>query len=77
MCTPSTVEMYRVVNIDDPETYPGTFGFDNIDSIHVVSSLTEAELEASALENTDKKWCLHTTSWLLMVTDRNCSQDSV
>ena len=55
MCTPSTVEMYRVVNIDDPETYPGTFGFDNIDSIHVVSSLTEAELEASALENTDKK----------------------
>ena len=47
--------MYRVVNIDDPETYPGTFGFDNIDSIHVVSSLTEAEIEASALENTDKK----------------------
>ena len=47
--------MYRVVNIDDPETYPGTFG-DNIEAIHVVSSLSEAELEISALENTDKRW---------------------
>ena len=54
MCTPSTVEMYRVVNIDDPDTYPGTFG-DNIDSIHVVSSLTEAEFEVSSLDNNDKK----------------------
>ena len=36
MCTPSTVEMYRVVKIDDPETFPGTFGGDNPDSIQVV-----------------------------------------
>ena len=25
-CTPSSTEMYRVVNFGDPETYPGTFG---------------------------------------------------
>lgn len=33
MCTPSTAEMYRVVNIDDPETFPGTFNHDSIDVV--------------------------------------------
>lgn len=23
MCTPSTTEMYRVVNLEDPDTFPG------------------------------------------------------
>ena len=56
MCTPSTIEMYRVVNIDDPDTYPGTFG-ENIDSIHVVKSQTDLEAEnvTSSLDNSDKK----------------------
>ena len=41
MCTPSTVEMYRVVNLDDPDTYPGTFG--NEESIQVVAEPVETQ----------------------------------
>ena len=57
MCTPSTVEMYRVVNIDDPDTYPGTFG-ENVDSIHVVNSQTDLEAHenvTSSERDTNKK----------------------
>jgi hypothetical protein len=41
MCTPSTGEMYRLVHLDDPDTFPGTFVDNNADdpnSIHVVNS---------------------------------------
>eukprot|EP00093_Oithona_nana_P004403 04403.XXX_76447_77839_1 [CDS] Oithona nana genome sequencing. len=47
MCTPSSTEMYRVVNFGDPETYPGTFGFgdQSHDKIEVVSSEENSSLD--------------------------------
>ena len=47
MCTPSSTEMYRVVNFGDPETYPGTFGFGDLshDKIEVMSSEENSSLD--------------------------------
>ena len=51
MCTPSTGEMYRVVKLDDPDTYPGTFGSCadlGEDAIHVLKKDVQIQAGAEA-----------------------------